>query len=370
MTFIMVNTSKFRSFEQTSNNLSRDMADIRNDLSSLGRSLDWDVRAEAGIERTIGSVTRSIENQSILFNKMSNFFAYAHREYSELDKEFTSQLKEFKNWSTITPGENSILDDFFDFLNFEGISKNENSKISEIVDLLKEVYSHGWKLFDNVLPGLMSIKSGFKLVQQGNKWIVYGKRNANNFLEEKYLKWRRELGINLHTTNGTNSIVRKPWAWLKRDILEDFKLNKKQLKGGGILGSLISTGVNIYEYGWGEKSNEGLSSSEFLSSLTIDIGKGAIQGVIATAAGILATAGAGAAFGSVVPGLGTAVGFAVGIGLAVLDNTAWGQKATNWTEVKVNKAFEWTGDQINKIGEGIGKVGDTVSGWSKNLFSW
>jgi hypothetical protein len=79
----------------------------------------------------------------------------------------------------------------------------------------------------------------------------------------------------------------------------------QRAKGPAIVGTLMTTGSNIYEYQWGEKKDVGLDSREFVTSTTADVSMG--LGIVA----------ASAAIGTLIPipGVGTAVGFGVGLGL-------------------------------------------------------
>ena len=116
----------------------------------------------------------------------------------------------------------------------------------------------------------------------------------------------------------------------------------KNFKGPAIVSSLITTGSNIFEYGWGANSNKGLMSREFLTSTGADLVAGG--GIVA----------ASTAIGTFIPipGVGTAAGFVVGVGLQYAYDR-WGKGA--WRGA-VDSAAQHVGEWAN----------DTYSG-AKNL---
>ncbi|WP_236693969.1 hypothetical protein [Sporosarcina globispora] len=87
MTYIMVDKNKFIGFVLSTKFLSRDMENIKDDIQSAGKRLDWEVLASANVENTLKTITRSMDEQAALLNKMSTFLANALRDYNELDKE-------------------------------------------------------------------------------------------------------------------------------------------------------------------------------------------------------------------------------------------------------------------------------------------
>ncbi|MCS0674499.1 hypothetical protein [Cytobacillus firmus] len=87
MTYIMVDKPKFIGFVLITKNLSRDLDNIKDDIQSAGKRLDWEVLASTNIENNLKTITRSMDEQAALLNKMSVFLANALRDYYELDKE-------------------------------------------------------------------------------------------------------------------------------------------------------------------------------------------------------------------------------------------------------------------------------------------
>lgn len=111
MTFILVDKSKFRSFEGTIKQLNADLKRINHDFESIGRHLDWDVRSYAGINRTIASISCDLENQALMLNKMADFLIYALQQYQKLDQEQFLEVNKFINGTTITPKNQGIVND-------------------------------------------------------------------------------------------------------------------------------------------------------------------------------------------------------------------------------------------------------------------
>lgn len=107
----------------------------------------------------------------------------------------------------------------------------------------------------------------------------------------------------------------------------------KNVKGPAIISTLITTGVNIYEFGFGANKDKGLLSREFLTSTGADVTAGLGIVGVSTAIGTMIP----------VPGVGTAVGFVVGLGLQYAYDR-WGKEA--WRGV-VDGAAQRIGSGMN-----------------------
>ncbi|MDR6227059.1 hypothetical protein [Desmospora profundinema] len=135
------------------------------------------------------------------------------------------------------------------------------------------------------------------------------------------------------------------------------------LKGNVITGALLNTTNTVYgtyrDDGWA-----GFKSVDFASEFIVDIGLGAGAAVVSTAAGAGAAALIGATVGSVVPGFGTAVGFAVGVGISMFLNSDMGKKYVKEPLVNgTKKAINATIDTGKKALDGLKSVGSKVSSW-------
>ena len=90
----------------------------------------------------------------------------------------------------------------------------------------------------------------------------------------------------------------------------------KNVKGPAIISSLITVGSNVYEFGWSGSSDKGLLSREFMTGTGADLTAGLGIVGVSTAIGTMIP----------VPGVGTAAGFAVGLGLQYAYDR-WGKEA-------------------------------------------
>jgi len=108
------------------------------------------------------------------------------------------------------------------------------------------------------------------------------------------------------------------------------------------------------------------NKSKLTADLIVDFGVGATAGVASTAIGAGTAAYVGASIGSVVPGLGTAVGFGAGLVITGLLNTEAGQAFTNSLKKGTNKAIEWGREKGKEVADtvkkGAKKAWDTVTG--------
>ncbi|WP_243495551.1 WXG100 family type VII secretion target [Priestia aryabhattai] len=245
---------------------------------------------------------------------------------------------------------------------FEEADENKESKVMTWGKVFLDTYHLGNGYVKELLPGLASITSGFRFKKSNGKFIVYGKRNPTTFLENSYIKWRTEkLGIPLNATvYNTNPLATNSWKIAKESLTDGFK-------GGALAETVISVGLNAYEYTLGGHRAEGIMSSGFLSSTTVELGKGVLQTGVSMAAGALATAAVTATAGSVVPGIGTAVGFGVGLGLAVLDNTKIGKSVTEWTEDKVQDVYQSIGKNLKRLGHEMKETKEEIVGTAKEI---
>jgi hypothetical protein len=105
----------------------------------------------------------------------------------------------------------------------------------------------------------------------------------------------------------------------------------------GYVGVALNTGFNIYD-----NVQSGASTQKIVVDATVDIGFG-IGGLAASA---VTGAAIGAAFGTVVPGLGNivgaAAGFLIGVGIFALTESLQinGRSVVDWTKYGVNTVFD------------------------------
>ena len=118
-------------------------------------------------------------------------------------------------------------------------------------------------------------------------------------------------------------------------------------KGGAIVSSVVSLGQNIWSYGFGDKSNLGLGSRQFITSTAADVSAGVGIVGVSTAIGTLIP----------IPGVGTAVGFAVGVGLNYAYER-WGKAAWHST---VDAAGSWLQSNAPKAAGAVADFGRSVA---------
>lgn len=121
----------------------------------------------------------------------------------------------------------------------------------------------------------------------------------------------------------------------------------KNVKGPAIISTLVTLGSNIYEFGFGANQDKGLLSREFLTSTGADVTAGLGIVGVSTAIGTMIP----------VPGVGTAVGFVVGLGLQYAYDR-WGKDA--WRSV-VDGAAQRVGPALSSAWNGAQEMAGQVS---------
>ena len=194
-----------------------------------------------------------------------------------------------------------------------------------------------------VLPSALAGAGGYALTRSGKYVIVRGQ----HFGGPGVLDWYRRSGRKLA---GTRYLYENP-SVLKnfepgaaaRGALSDI-LNPRSSgflknipKGGGAAAGALTFGGDIYDFGFGGNADKGLLSTDFAATATVDGGLLIGTTAASSAAATALTAGAfGASAGSVVPVAGTAVGFAIGVGVGVFLQTDAG-KAVRSTMISGTK---------------------------------
>ncbi|MEC0144245.1 hypothetical protein [Paenibacillus alginolyticus] len=219
----------------------------------------------------------------------------------------------------------------------------------DAIKLTQELYEKTNELNDKFLRGMYSwLKHGYRFEVHGDFVRIFGSRNVTGYLGEAYREWRIGdllTGTRYHIDNQVLAKYFKPSAAIFEELKDTYnvldpKAWKNSLKGGGVLSAVMTVGGSVFDYGWGENKQTGLASTEFASDLFVESAIAVTTTAVSTAAGIWAAGAVGAATGSVIPGLGTAVGFVAAAGIFALSKTEAGKTATKWTKEKVNDAIE------------------------------
>jgi uncharacterized protein YukE len=183
-----------------------------------------------------------------------------------------------------------------------------------------------------VLPAALAGAGGYRLARNGKYVIVRGQ----HFGGPGFLEWYKRSGRKLAGTRylyENPSVLKnfEPGAAARGALADIFNPRSSGFlknigKGGGAAAGALTFGGDIYDFGFGANSGKGLLSTDFAATATVDGGLLAGTAVASSAAATALTAGAfGASAGSVVPIAGTAVGFAIGVGVGVFMQTGAGK---------------------------------------------
>ena len=182
--------------------------------------------------------------------------------------------------------------------------------------------------------GLASGVGHNRLLLDGRYVRVFGKRFAGDDLLSSFLRSGRVLSPGRYLADNP-AVARyiEPLASGSVALRNVFDVSSPGFlreipKGGGALAGALTFGSDAYDFSpWGAHSNQGLLSTDFAATVTVDGGMLAGTTAVSAVGGTLATGAFGAEAGSVVPGVGTAIGFGIGLGIGALMTTSWGQKA-------------------------------------------
>lgn len=222
----------------------------------------------------------------------------------------------------------------------------------------------GWHLFVN-RKAWAAFHGGVRFIKDANgMWRITGSRSA-----------KAAAGLSPHLTRFGQAAIKKslahfsvygnvknvvagkgPFAESAGKLWQSIS-NKSPLlpaasfmdrfKGTAVVSTLITTASNVYEFGWGEQKDRGLGSRQFVTATTADVSAGIGIVAASTAIGTLIP----------VPGVGTAAGFAVGVGLQYAYDT-WGKEAWRGAVDHAAQAVQkQAGDAINTVS----RVGRDVS---------
>lgn len=134
---------------------------------------------------------------------------------------------------------------------------------------------------------------------------------------------------------------------------EFFKFSKVA-KGSGLGNVLLSTGGRIIDYATDSKKS--FKSTDFAAGISTDVAFGVGSTAISAGAGWAATTITASAIGSVVPGVGTAVGALVGIGVGLFLETKTGRRLKAAVEKGVKKIYDGALSLGKKLGSGLKSI--------------
>ena len=108
------------------------------------------------------------------------------------------------------------------------------------------------------------------------------------------------------------------------------------IKGNGLTNVILSVGTRLIE----NHNDPTRTGTDLAAGITTDVIVGTATTLVSASAGWAASAMSAAAFGSVVPGVGTIAGALVGIGIGIATQTEWGKAAIKKVEAGVKYVFE------------------------------
>lgn len=217
-------------------------------------------------------------------------------------------------------------------------------------------YKYGFRL-NRTNAGNVSI-SGLKSFENQPK-TNYERNLMNEYKGDIKRNWYRpDQNQTVRKLTQPGYAVRQALGDNYNPLGRNFWKASNNLKGGGIIGLGLTTAGTFIDYSpIGSKAGTGYASTDFAASLTTDLGFAGATTAISTAAGAGATALALATMGSVVPGLGTAVGLVVGAGIGWFMGTEAGQRIRDGVQKTVKSVYDGIVNGAKKFG-----------GWVKGLF--
>ena len=226
------------------------------------------------------------------------------------------------------------------------------------------------KLLDSLYQRFKSYDVNGSARSLGNHTKRIKEKTYNAFLQSKGLK-PKDMKLTTFMANSFKSDLVDGWSPLSKKAFTSlsswkdgsafnkaFVSKSNMIKMNGPLNYAMAAAGTLWDYSpTGKNSKQGYASSDFFADLSTEVA----IGVGTTAVGsVLSSMTAGALAGSVVPGLGTVAGAAVGLftglGAAVIINrTSVGKSIKNG----IRSGFKFV---YSKIGKGLGKVGELFGG--------
>jgi hypothetical protein len=198
-----------------------------------------------------------------------------------------------------------------------------------------------------VLPTLLATAYGYRFVPGGRYVTIRGSRFLGDGLLARYLRTGRLAGTRYLVDNPAvaKSLRLSPaLAGRAAEMLPmDARFLRAAGKGSGPVALALTFGGDVYDFTLGPDKGKGLASSDFAATTITDASLLGGTAVVSTGAGVAATAATGAMFGSVVPGVGTVVGFAVAGGVAYFLTTSPGKAVRSAMISGTKSAIEFTG---------------------------
>ncbi|MFC4410828.1 hypothetical protein ACFOZY_10415 [Chungangia koreensis] len=175
-------------------------------------------------------------------------------------------------------------------------------------------------------------------------WSIFAPRDGQDLKQKRIQGFLDEIGPK-SIWNKSKDYMKKNWIPTNKDFFGKTAL----AKGNGIANIFLSVGSRLAE----NAADPSRTGTDLAAGITTDVLLGAGQTAVSAAAGWGASVATAAAVGSVVPGVGTVVGAAVGFGLAWFMSTETGKGISRRVEgvVKagINKAKDFGKGIVNGL---------------------
>ena len=266
-----------------------------------------------------------------------------------------------------------------------------SDRVSNFLDIGKSILNNG----ENFVSGLIATTMGFSFksidptiitTANGQQKIIEtyrieGKHGTNKFqkfvnenIEKRYYRYLNSFdNNNVFLKNVNQSKVLRATKIingdtvknilngnfnvskiLKNDLIDNWSFSSSNfwspenwIKGNGAANIILSTGGTLADYTFG-KNKGNMNSSGFYAALSTDITLGVASTALSAGAGLMAAAGTGAAFGSVVPGIGTAIGAGVGILASIYLASSGGKKLKKAVNGFFKRGYDWIGNRFKR----------------------
>ncbi|RLQ91160.1 hypothetical protein [Falsibacillus albus] len=261
--------------------------------------------------------------------------------------------------------------------------------MGHVIGAFKDFKSYGLGFVDKFAQGVSSSIAGFNFKKLGDApyYAVYGKNKLDNKVANWFYQRYKEYNFDGKKTNfgpnarrigegrynefmkGKNlngSSFKNIMQSTKKSLNEGFNIFSKDFrkisvakKFNGPVNLALTAFNSVYDYGFGAKKDKGLASTDFAADLTTDVAIGAGTTAVST---MLSSAASGAMVGSFIPipGVGTAVGAVVGLGVGALSTyliygTPTGRRIKNAARNIVKKGYDGVVSGAKKVGSTISK---------------
>ena len=300
MPYIKVNINKLTSFQETLNSIQRRVNNIQSDFSSIGNSLDWDVRSSSNINSRIKNINKELGIESQSIKKMVTFITNSKSQYATLDESkvkvqtlnsgtsnTTVKQSSSSPWKTIgkVVGKmgfvGSAVSGLINFTN----STNLASGAKSVVDLMKSG--------KDVVKGLMDWRKASK------NTAIYSKLQPGKATAATGKLWKSAFGLN-DIFKGKASKFKSSWTKrFSRNFNKRMDSQVGSFKKGGATSAFAWIGLGLNLAGnavsnYEEAKNDGISTqraiAETITETVVDTATGWVIGA-GVAAGLAATIG-------------------------------------------------------------------------------